>query len=246
MKETFSSTSSNNLEAKTLISWEDAYRTTPPWDIGRPQPAFVGLVRAGELTGNTVLDVGCGTGENALYLAQNGFSVVGVDLSTRAIVAAKAKAEERKLKIDFRLANALSLEFQSGRFDNAIDSGLFHTFTDNDRISFAHEIARVLTRNPKGTYSYHAASRSHARSSQASGSDDTRGASDSWRISRFGGRWRTTSRVFGGWNDHIVTQGLSEHPRLPSTRLVCNNKQRGYRSCFTRHLLCTYRHFLVS
>jgi len=130
-----------------LISWEDAYRTTPPWDIGRPQPAFVGLVQAGELTGNTVLDVGCGTGENALYLAQNGFSVAGVDLSTRAIVAAKAKAEERKLKIDFRLANALSLEFQSGRFDNAIDSGLFHTFTDNDRISFAHEIARVLTRN---------------------------------------------------------------------------------------------------
>ncbi len=130
-----------------MISWEDAYRTTPPWDIGRPQPAFVGLVHAGELTGNTVLDVGCGTGENALYLAQNGFSVAGVDLSTRAIVAAKAKAEERKLKIDFRLANALSLEFQSGRFDNAIDSGLFHTFTDNDRISFAHEIARVLTRN---------------------------------------------------------------------------------------------------
>ncbi len=130
-----------------MISWEDAYRTTPPWDIGRPQPAFVGLVQAGELTGNTVLDVGCGTGENALYLAHNGFSVVGVDLSTRAIVAAKAKAEERKSKIDFRLANALSLEFQSGSFDNAIDSGLFHSFTDNDRISFAHEIARVLTRN---------------------------------------------------------------------------------------------------
>ena len=96
-----------------------------------------------------MLDVGCGTGENAFYLAQNGFSVVGVDLSTRAIVAAKAKAEERKLKIDFRLANALSLEFESGRFDNAIDSGLFHTFTDNDRISFAREIARVLTPNGK-------------------------------------------------------------------------------------------------
>ena len=132
-----------------MISWEDAYRTTPPWDIGRPQPAFVGLVQAGELTGNTVLDVGCGTGENAFYLAQNGFSVVGVDLSTRAIVAAKAKAEEGKLKIDFRLANALSLEFESGRFDNIIDSGLFHTFTDNDRISFAREIARVLTPNGK-------------------------------------------------------------------------------------------------
>jgi len=96
-----------------------------------------------------VLDVGCGTGENALYLVQNGFSVVGVDLSTRAISAAKAKAQERKLRVDFRLANALSLQFESGRFDNAIDSGLFHTFIDDDRISFAREIARVLTTRRK-------------------------------------------------------------------------------------------------
>ena len=130
-----------------MISWEDAYKTTPPWDIGRPQPAFVELVRAGELNMGGVLDVGCGTGENALYLAEKGFSVVGVDLSTRAIEAAKAKATERKLKVDFRVANALSLDFKNGYFDNAIDSGLFHTFNDNDRVDFASEIARVLKRD---------------------------------------------------------------------------------------------------
>jgi len=130
-----------------LISWEDAYKTTPPWDIGRPQPAFVELVRPGELNMGGVLDVGCGTGENALYLAEKGFSVVGVDLSTRAIEAAKAKATERKLKVDFRVANALSLDFKNSYFDNAIDSGLFHTFNDNDRVDFASEIARVLKRD---------------------------------------------------------------------------------------------------
>jgi len=133
-----------------LISWEDAYKTTPPWDIGRPQPAFVELVRAGELNMGGVLDVGCGTGENALYLAEKGFSVVGVDLSTRAIDAAKAKAIERKLKVYFRIANALSLDFKNGYFDNAIDSGLFHTFNDNDRVDFASEIALVL--KPDGRY----------------------------------------------------------------------------------------------
>jgi len=133
-----------------LISWEDAYKTTPPWDIGRPQPAFVELVRAGELNMGGVLDVGCGTGENSLYLAEKGFSVVGVDLSTRAIDAAKAKATERKLKVDFRIANALSLDFKNGYFDNAIDSGLFHTFNDNDRVDFASEIALVL--KPDGRY----------------------------------------------------------------------------------------------
>ncbi len=128
----------------SLISWEDAYKTRPPWDIGRPQPAFVELVQAGELNKGRVLDVGCGTGENALYLAEETFSVIGVDLSTRAIDAAKVKAIERKLKADFRTGNAISLDFKNGYFDNAIDSGLFHTFNDNDRVGFAHEIARVL------------------------------------------------------------------------------------------------------
>jgi len=127
-----------------LISWEDAYNTRPPWDIGRPQPAFVEVVRAGELSKGGVLDVGCGTGENALYLAEKGFSVVGVDLATRAIDAAKAKSTERKLKVDFLIANALSLEFKNDYFDNAIDSGLFHTFDDSNRVDFAREIARVL------------------------------------------------------------------------------------------------------
>ena len=132
-----------------MISWEDAYKTRPPWDIGRPQPAFVELVQAGELNQGRVLDVGRGTGENALYLAERGFSVIGVDLSTRAIDAAKTKGSERKLKVDFRLANALSLDFKNAYFDNAIDSGLFHTFNDNERVAFAREIARVLKTDGK-------------------------------------------------------------------------------------------------
>jgi len=127
-----------------LSSWEDAYKTVPPWDVGRPQPAFVELVRAGELGKHKVLDVGCGTGENALYLASNGFSVSGVDLSDRAIAAARAKAVERRLNIDFRTGNALSLEFKDSVFDNVIDSGLFDTFPDNDRPVYAREMARVL------------------------------------------------------------------------------------------------------
>src|SRR3989442_11836864 len=101
------------LARPNLISWEDAYKTRPPWDIGRPQPAFVELVQAGELNKGRVLDVGCGTGENALYLAEREFSVIGVDLSTRAIDVAKTKGSERKLKVDFRLANALSLDFKN-------------------------------------------------------------------------------------------------------------------------------------
>jgi SAM-dependent methyltransferase len=128
-----------------LSSWEDAYKTAPPWDVGRPQPVFVELAQKGELKKGSVLDVGCGTGENALYFAQNGFSVTGIDLSSRAIAAAKTKAAERKLKVDFRVGNALSLDFKDCKaFDNIVDSGLFHTFTDHDRPIYAREIARVL------------------------------------------------------------------------------------------------------
>ena len=133
----------------SLTSWEDAYKTVPPWDVGRPQPAFVGLVRAGELSKGRVLDVGCGTGENALYLAENGLSVTGVDLSSRAVAVARAKTAEKRLKIDFRAGNVLSLDFKDGLFDNIIDSGLFHTFPDNDRPVYAHEISRVLVANGK-------------------------------------------------------------------------------------------------
>jgi SAM-dependent methyltransferase len=132
-----------------LSSWEDAYKTVPPWDVGRPQPAFAELVRDGELSSGRVLDVGCGTGENALYLAGNGFSVTGVDLTSLAIAAARAKAAERKLKVDFRIGNALSLDFKDGIFNNVIDSGLFHTFPDDDRSSYAREVARVLASTGK-------------------------------------------------------------------------------------------------
>ncbi len=128
----------------SLNSWEDAYKTTPPWDIGRPQPAFVELVRAGELKAGKVLDVGCGTGENALFLAQSGFVATGVDVARQAVQEARAKAVEREVNVDFRIENALSLDFRNGQFDNVIDSGLFHTFSDADRPIFAAEIARVL------------------------------------------------------------------------------------------------------
>jgi len=129
--------------------WDDAYRTTPPWDIDRAQPAFIDLIRNHELNPGRVLDVGCGTGENAIFLAQNGHSVTGVDLVQDAIRTAKAKAASRNVKVEFRNGNALALEFEKGKFDNVTDSGLFHTFQDHDRSVFAREIARVLREGGK-------------------------------------------------------------------------------------------------
>ncbi|HZD12319.1 MAG TPA: class I SAM-dependent methyltransferase, partial [Candidatus Binatus sp.] len=133
--------------------WNDIYRApqSPPWDIGRPQPVFVKLVQDRELVPpGPVLDVGCGTGENAIHLAQNKFAVSGVDYSSEAIAKAKEKAMARKIHVDFKVGNALHLDFPDSSFNYVTDSGLFHVFDDPQRLVFRDQIARVL--KPNGTY----------------------------------------------------------------------------------------------
>jgi SAM-dependent methyltransferase len=129
--------------------WNDAYRATPPWDIGRPQPVFVELAKKGELEPGSVLDIGCGTGENAILLAESGYTVTGVDAAPIAIDMAKAKAKARKVNVEFHIRNALNLNLGQSRFDNAIDSGLFHTFHDNERPVYANEVAKSLREGGK-------------------------------------------------------------------------------------------------
>jgi 2-polyprenyl-3-methyl-5-hydroxy-6-metoxy-1,4-benzoquinol methylase len=129
--------------------FHEAYRGTPPWDIGRPQPVFERLAAAGAITGR-VLDVGCGTGENALFLAGQGHEVTGVDAVPAAVVAARRKARERGIDADFVVHDALALGELGRRFDTVVDSGLFHTFDDEERVRFADSLAAVL--EPAGRY----------------------------------------------------------------------------------------------
>ena len=125
--------------------WDSAYEagSRAPWDIGRPQPAFVRLADGGLLRGR-VLDAGCGTGEQALLAAAWGADAVGVDVSPRAIEQARRKAGERGLTVRFEVADALSLGELGLAFDTVIDSGLFHVFDDADRARYVTSLASVL------------------------------------------------------------------------------------------------------
>jgi SAM-dependent methyltransferase len=126
------------------VSFEAAYRSgVPPWDIGRPQPAVERLIEEMYFRGE-VLDVGCGTGENAIALAAAGLAVLGVDAAPTAINRAIAKAEERGSSATFAVADALALERLGRRFDGALDCGLFHTFGDADRVRFERSLHAVL------------------------------------------------------------------------------------------------------
>src|SRR5438445_9355258 len=116
-------------------SWDSAYEGSPPWDIGRPQPAFVRLADAGKLQGR-VLDVGCGTGEHTLLAAQHGAQALGIDISARALDRARGKAAERGIQANFKVADALRMDKLSQRFDTIIDSGVFHVFGDDQRPTY--------------------------------------------------------------------------------------------------------------
>ncbi|MGZ7198246.1 MAG: class I SAM-dependent methyltransferase [Halobacteriota archaeon] len=129
--------------------FDAAYEGVAPWDIGRPQRKIMQLEEAGEITG-AVLDVGCGTGENALYLAARGHEVWGVDFTPRAIETARDKATQRHLSVTFLVQDVLYLDTLGRRFDTVIDSGLFHALSDEERPYFARSVAIVLRRG--GTY----------------------------------------------------------------------------------------------
>jgi SAM-dependent methyltransferase len=127
-------------------SWDEVYAgdKPPPWDIGRPQPAFVRLADQGLLAGR-VLDSGCGTGEHALLAAAHGAEATGIDVSARAIELARAKAAGCGLDARFETGDVLRLGDLGLTFDTVIDSGVFHVFSDEDRVRYVASLASVLS-----------------------------------------------------------------------------------------------------
>jgi cyclopropane fatty-acyl-phospholipid synthase-like methyltransferase len=117
------------------------YAGQPPWEINRPQKAYVSV--ADRITGS-VLDAGCGTGEIALFFAARGCQVTGIDFIEEAIEEARRKAAERGLSASFLVKDAMTFKDWSERFDNVIDSGLFHGFGDNDCRRYVEGLATIL------------------------------------------------------------------------------------------------------
>ena len=122
-------------------SFENLYAGRPRWEIGRPQRAILDV--ADRITGS-VLDAGCGTGENALFFASRGQKVTGIDFLAEPITIAKQKAKDRGLTVTFLVMDALALMELPEVFDSAIDSGLFHVFSDYDRRRYVEGLSSVL------------------------------------------------------------------------------------------------------
>jgi cyclopropane fatty-acyl-phospholipid synthase-like methyltransferase len=125
--------------------FQEMYAATPPWDIGRPQPALAELADGGEVTGR-VLDAGCGTGEHALMAARLGLVATGIDAAPAAIAIAERKARDRGLPVRFLVGSALDLGSLGEQFDTVIDAGLFHVFDDEDRRRYVENLRAAITR----------------------------------------------------------------------------------------------------
>jgi SAM-dependent methyltransferase len=125
--------------------WDDHYASgNLPWDTGKPEPHLVELIERGTIALGRVLEVGCGTGTNALWLAARGFEVLGVDISPLAIAKAKAKAEG-VAGVRFMVLDFLTAEIDGAPFDFVFDRGVLHVFDDaSDRAQFARQVGRVL------------------------------------------------------------------------------------------------------
>lgn len=115
---------------------------TVPWDIAAPQPIVVELEGAG-LIESEVLDVGCGLGDNVLFLAERGYRVTGVDFAPTAVRKARERALERALDATFLTADATTLDGVAGPFATVLDCALYHCLDDGGRIQYIAALRRV-------------------------------------------------------------------------------------------------------
>ena len=132
----------------------------PPWDSGITPPELWQFIR--ENPSGRAIDLGCGTGTNAITLARHGWHVTGVDFAGAAIERARRKARRENLSVNFMVDDVTRLPEALGPFDLVLDIGCFHAIEARLRPVYLNTIGRILV--PGGTWLLYAMRRSQGQS----------------------------------------------------------------------------------
>ncbi len=119
----------SKLSYVNAADWEDAYRqVTPRWDINKPHSELLQVLDEGHFRSGTVLELGCGTGADAVCLARRRFDVTAVDCSAIALERARLRAEQEDALLRFVLSDVFEFASSAGQFDVVYDAGFYHFF----------------------------------------------------------------------------------------------------------------------
>lgn len=114
----------------------------PPWDLRGPKESVIGWQARGLIRGE-VLDIGCGYGDNAIYLTRSGSRVTGLDISPTALITAEQRAAAAGVSVRFAVADATRLDGYADQFDTVVDSGTFHCLDDAAKHRYADAVHRA-------------------------------------------------------------------------------------------------------
>ena len=131
--------------------WNDRYRDgNLPWDTGQPSAELQYVLSRHAIAPCRALELGCGTGTNSVWLAQEGFEVTGVDMAPLAIERAKQRAGEAGVKVQFLVADVLHLPELNGPFVFFFDRGCYHAVRRTAPGQYGPAVAKQLVAGARG------------------------------------------------------------------------------------------------
>ncbi|WP_226085123.1 class I SAM-dependent methyltransferase [Mesobacillus sp. S13] len=141
------------LKEESEFNWDHFYSDRErkiPFFENHPDENLVEYMENGRITAGKALELGCGPGRNAIYLARNGFNVDAVDQSAEGLEWAKERAQEQEVKVNFVQRNIFDLKIEEGSYDLVYDSGCFHHIPPHRRMSYIDLVQRAL--KPGGSF----------------------------------------------------------------------------------------------
>lgn len=136
--------------------WNESYRTSDlPWDTGQPSSELVRVIGEHSIAPCRVLEIGCGTGTNSVWLAQQGFAVVAIDMAPLAIRKAEERARAADVEVRFLVADVLELSDAAGPdleggFELFFDRGCYHAVRQDAAQGYVRSVAGQLAPGGRG------------------------------------------------------------------------------------------------